>query len=144
MRDESNPYAPPLARDDPASTKRLPRNVWVLAYLISVAAPFVCLRIERAISTFQCILGVVAGLLVQVGMVSILERTERNPLQPFLLVLSMVALYLIVLWQYRAGHAAALWSEDAERQWRTAGRFFAGFIGIAFAATILLFLLRGR
>ena len=114
----------------------------MLAYLISVAAPFVCLRIERAISTFQCILGVLAGLLVHVGMIPVLGRTEGDPLQPFLLVLFMTALYLIVLWQYLAGHAVSLWSENAERQWRTAGRFFGGFIGIAFAAILFLFLLR--
>jgi hypothetical protein len=143
MRNESDPYAPPLTRDEPQTTKRLSRNAWVLAYLISVAAPFVCLRIERAISTFQCILGILAALLVQVGMVSILGRTEGNPLQPFLLVLFMMALYLIVLWQYRAGHATALWSEDAERQWRTAGRFFAGFIGVGLAVSMIFSLMLG-
>jgi hypothetical protein len=118
------------------------RNAWVLAYLISVAAPFVCLRIDRAISTFHCILGVLAGLLVQVGTIPLLAKTEGKPIQPFLLVLCMMGYYLIVLWQYRAGHAASLWSEDAERQWRKAGWFFGGFIGIALAAMVLLFLLR--
>jgi hypothetical protein len=144
MRNESDPYAPPLTRDEPQTTKRLSRNAWVLAYLISVAAPFVCLRIERAISTFQCILGIVAGLLVHVGTIPLLAKTEGKPIQPVLLVLCMTGYYLIVLWQYRAGHAVSLWSEDAERQWRTAGRFFGGFIGIGFAAVLFLFLLRGR
>jgi len=144
MRNETDPYAPPKAHDEPAGTKRLSRNAWVLAYLISVAAPFVCLRIERAISTFQCILGVLAGLLVHVGMIPVLAKTEGMAIQPFLLVLCMMGYYLIVLWQYRAGHAVSLWSEDAERQWRTAGRFFGGFIGIALAAMVVLFFLRRK
>ena len=142
MRDEPNPYAPPAAGDDASSKGRLSKNAWVLSYLLSVAAPFVCLRIERAISNVQCVLGVLAGLLVHVGIIPILAKTEGKPVQPLLLVLCMAGYYLIVLWQYRVGHAAGLWSEDAERQWRKAGRFFGGFIGIVFAMTIVVFLLR--
>lgn len=142
MRHEPNPYAPPATVDEPPSKGRLSKNAWVLSYLLSVAAPFVCLRIERAISTFQCILGVLAGLLVHVGMIPVLAKTDGKRMQPLVLVLCMAGYYLVVLWQYRAGHAAGLWSEDAERQWRKAGRFFGGFIGIAFVAMIVTFLLR--
>jgi hypothetical protein len=46
-----------------------------------------------------------------------------DPLQIFVEVLLGASIYLVVLWQYLAGHAVARWSAEAERQWRVAGRF---------------------
>lgn len=119
--------------------KRLSKTVWILAYLISPAIPFVCLRIERAVSTLQCILGVCAALLAQIGLVSVLGDTNGNPLQIFIELLLGVSIYLVILWQYLAGHAAALWSAEAERQWRIAGRFFGAIIAFSLASAILTF-----
>ena len=127
---------------EPSTPKRLSKNVWVLAYLISPALPFVCLRIERAVATSQCILGVLAALLAHVGLVSVLGGTNGEPLQIFVVLLLGVSIYLVVLWQYLAGHAASLWSAEAERQWRVAGRFFGAIIAAGLAAAILTFHLR--
>ena len=122
--------------------KRLSKNVWILAYLISPALPFICLRIERAVSTSQCMLGVLAALLAHVGLVSVLGSTNSDPLQIFVVLLLGVSIYLIVLWQYLAGHAVSLWSAEAECQWRVAGRFFGAIIAFGLASAILTFHLR--
>jgi len=120
--------------------RRLPLAAWVIAYLLSAPAlPFICLRIARAISTFQCILGVLAGLVVHIGLIPAMAATNGNPLQMLILLLMVTSMYLVVLWQYLAGHAVALWSESAERQWRIAGRFFGGLLGIVFALNVLTF-----
>ena len=126
------------------TTKRLSKTVWILAYLISPAIPFVCLRIERAVSTFQCILGICAALLAQIGLISVLGGTNGNPLQIFIVLLLGVSIYLIVLWQYLAGHAAVLWSAEAERQWKTAGWFFGAIITFGLASAVLTFHLQQR
>jgi len=121
------------------AAKRLSKTIWILAYLISPAIPFACLRVERAISTLQCILGILAALLAHIGLVSVLGGTNGNPLQIFIVLLLGVSIYLIVLWQYLAGHVAALWSAEAERQWRIAGRFFGAVIAFSLALAILTF-----
>ena len=120
---------------DRIKAKQLPRTIWILAYLISPAATFICLRIERAVSTLECILGVIITLVVHIGLISVLGNTNRDPLQLFIELLLGASLYLIVMWQYLAGHQCSLWSKEAERQWRIAGRFFGAilFIGVAFA-----------
>jgi len=124
--------------------RRLPKVVWILAYLISPAVPFVCLRIEGAVSTLQCALGVCAALLAHLGIISVLEGTNGNPAQIFIELLLGTSMYLIILWHYLAGHAAKLWSVEAEQQWRTAGRFFGTIIALGLALAILTFHLRPR
>ena len=122
-----------------SSAKRLSKTAWIVAFLISPAAPFVCLRMERAISTLQCVLGALAALLVHVGLVSVLIHTNGQPLQFFIVMLLSVSLYLVFFWQYVAGHSISLWSEDAERQWRLAARFFGVFLAVGIAVAILGF-----
>ena len=126
------------------TTRKLSKTIWILAYLVSPALPFVCLQIERAVSTWQCVLGVLAALLVQVGLISVLGGTNNNPLQIFIVLLLFTSVYLVILWQYLAGHAVALWSAEAERQWKTAGRFFGALIALGLTSAILVFHLQPR
>jgi hypothetical protein len=121
------------------SARRLSKTAWIIAYLISPAAAFVCLRMKRALSSLQCIFGVLAALLVHVGVVSVLIHTNGQPLQFFIVVLLSVSLYLIFFWQYVAGHSISLWSADAERQWRLAARFFGLFLAVGLAVAVLGF-----
>ncbi len=125
--------------NDQSNTKKLPKAAWILAYIISPAIPFACLRIERAISTLQCVLGVLAALLVHIGLVSVLVNTNDQPWQIFIVLLLGVSLYLVIVWQYLAGRAVSLWSAEAERQWTLAARFFGAFLAVGLAAAILLF-----
>lgn len=113
--------------------------VWVLAYLFSAASfPFLCLRRARAIGNLECLLGFLCGLLVHIGPIPVLAKTEGNPMQIFVLLTTMLSLYLMVMWQYLAGRKASLWSEGALKQWRTAGIFFAGFIAFALAGAVAM------
>ena len=118
---------------------RLPKAIWVVAYLISPALPFVCLRVERAISTLQCVFAVVAALLAHIGLVSVLGNTNGNPLQIFIELLLGASLYLLILWQYIAGHSASLWSAKAERHWKIAGRLFGTILALGLTSAILTF-----
>jgi len=119
---------------------RSPKKAWwVLAYLISPGLPFVCLRISQAIGTFECILGVLAGLIAHIGFISILTHTNGNPLQIFTTLLMSISIFTVVMWQYLAGERAGLWSDRAKNQWRLAGRFFGGIIGIGIALNIIVF-----
>ena len=68
-----------------------------------------------------------------------LGDTNGQPLQIFVVLLFGVTTYLIILWQYLAGHAACLWSAEAERQWRQAGRFFGALLPLGLGSSILTF-----
>ena len=129
--------------DDEQHLKRSPKTGWwVLAYLLSPGLPFVCLRVGRAIGTIECILGVLAGLIAHVGLVSVLAKTNGEPLQIFITLLMGVSIFTVVMWLYLAGQRAGFWSESAKKQWRLAGRFFGALIGIAIALNILAFHLK--
>ena len=130
---------------DSAEPNRSPSlPVWVAAYfLFATVLPFLCLRRARAIGNLECVLGVMAGLLVQVGMIPVLGATDGNPMQIFVLLTMLMSFYLIVFWQFLAGKRAGLWSDKALKQWRAAGIFFACFIAFALAAAIAQVKLQG-
>ena len=130
-----------MTEDHPAS--RSPSKlVWIVAYLITPALPFVCLRYARAIGTIECVCGVLVALIAQIGLVTVLSATNGNPLQIFVNILFGLSLFVVVLWQFLAGQKAGLWSANAQKQWRLAGRFFGGFIAIGLALGIASFHLR--
>lgn len=121
-----------------------PKVIWALAYLLSPALPFVCLRYARAIGTAECLLGMVVALATQVGLISVLGETNGEELQLFLVLQLGLSLYVVVLWQFLAGKRVGLWSPSALRQWRTAGRFFGVLIFLAHMAAIASFHLQRR
>ena len=130
----------PRNMDDDEAHKRSPQTAWwVLAYLVSPGLPFVCLRVGGAIGNIECILGVLAGLIAHLGLVSVLTQTNGEPLQIFIVLLMGVSLYSVVMWQYLAGQRSKYWTDSAKKQWRIAGRFFGGLIGIALALNIVAF-----
>ncbi len=115
----------------------LSRTVWVLAYLCSATAlPFLCLRRCRAIGNLECVLGVMAGLIVHPGIVGALEPTDGEPLQIFVILSGSLGMYLMVMWQFLAGRKAGLWSAKALREWRTAGIFFAIVLALGLGLAI--------
>ncbi len=114
-------------------------GLWVLAYFLSPGLAFICLRVGRAIGTVECILGVVAGLIAHIGLVTVLSKTNGEPLQIFITLLMGVSLFTVVTWQYLAGARSDFWSEKAKSQWRIAGRFFGALIGIGIALNIIAF-----
>ena len=79
-------------------------------------------------------------------MVTVLVKTDGDPLQGFVVLLAGVSLFTVVMWQYLAGQRSNFWSEEAKRLWRFVGRFFGGLIGFATLLNILVFHLvqRGR
>ena len=128
---------------DSEPTPRSPaKSVWIIAYLLSPALPFICLRYARAIGTLECVFGVLAALIAHIGIITVLAGTNGNPLQIFIVLLLGVSLFLIVFWQFHSGHRAGLWSSGALKQWRLAGRIFGGFLTIGIAFSILGFHLR--
>jgi hypothetical protein len=125
------------------SASRSPsKAVWIVAYLVSPALAFVCLRYARAIGTFECICGVLGALIAQIGLVTVLGATDGDPLQIFVTVLLGLSIFVVVLWQFLAGQRAGLWSAGAQKQWRIAGRCFGGFIAVGLALGIVTFHLR--
>ncbi len=130
-----------MIEDHPAS--RSPsKMVWVVAYLITPALPFICLRYAKAIGTLECVFGVLVALVAQIGLVTVLGATDGDPLQIFVNLLLGLSLFVVVLWQFLAGQKAGLWSADAQKQWRFAGRFFGGFIAVGLILGIASFHLR--
>ena len=126
--------------DDDEIQKRSPQTAWwILAYLVSPGLSFICLRVGQAIGTIECILGVLAGLIAHLGLVSVLTQTNGEPLQIFIVILMGVSLFSVVMWQYLAGQRSEFWSDNAKKQWRIAGRFFGGLIAIALALNIVAF-----
>lgn len=111
---------------------------WIAAYLISPALPIICLRDARAIGTVECVGGVFVALIAQIGLVTVLGATDGDPLQIFVNLPLDLSLFLVVLCQYRAGQRAGIWSADAPKQWRLAGRFFGGFLAVALASGIAI------
>ena len=118
------------------------KTIWIVAYLISPAIPFLCLRQARAVGIGECICGIIAALLAHIGLVTVLSATNGDPLQVFVILLLGFSLYLIILWQFLAGRRAGIWTDAALEKWRKAGRFFAGFLAIALAFAIATFHLR--
>ena len=127
-----------MTENHPAS-RSLSKVVWIVAYFVSPALPFICLRYARAIGTIECVCGVLVALIAQIGLVTVLGATNGNPLQIFVNILFGLSLFLVVLWQFLAGQKAGLWSANAQKQWRLAGRFFGGFIAISLAFGIVSF-----
>lgn len=128
----------------PAGTERSvygspPKAIWFLAYLVSPALPFFCLRRAKAIETIECFFGVLVTFVVQLGLMTVLSEIEGDPLQIFVVLLLGLSLYLIVLWQFLAGQRIGLWSADARKQWKLAGRFFGGLIALGLVGGILGF-----
>lgn len=117
----------------------VPKAVWIVCYLVSPAFPFILLRVSRAISMLECVFGVLCSLLVHLGLIGVLARTDGQPLQVFVNLLMGVCLYLLVLWQYLAGHRAGLWSGQAEKNWRKAGKFFGAFLAVGLFLALLVF-----
>ena len=120
------------------------KSVWIAAYLLSPALPFLCLRYAKAIGTLECVLGILAALIGHIGLVTVLSATDGEPLQVFVILLMGLSLFVVVLWQFLAGERAGLWSEDARRQWRTAGRFFGCFLAVGTALGIVSFHLQRK
>lgn len=119
---------------------RSPReSFWILAYLLSPALAFFCLRSARVIGRGECSLGVSAGLLTHLGLLSVMIETEGDPLQGFLLLLMASTLYLVLMWQYLAGQRGAFWSQKALKRWQLAGRFFGGLLAFSFLGQLILF-----
>ena len=115
--------------------KRLPIIVWVIAFLITPAFVFICLRISKAIGTFECLFGFLVGLLVHFGIVSVLTETNDSPLQVFIVLLLGTSLYLVFIWLYWAGIRGNIWSDQVKKYWKYAGWFFGSLlvIGLTFA-----------
>ena len=128
--------------EDHAIDRSPSKAVWIIAYLLSPALPFFCLRYARAIGTVECILGVLAALIAHIGLVTVLCATDGDPLQIFVILLMGLSLFVVILWQFLAGQRSGLWSTDAQKQWRTAGRFFGGFLAVGMALAIMSFHLR--
>jgi len=80
-----------------------------------------------------------AALMVHVGLVSVLARTNNDPLQFFIVLLLATSIYLIVSWQYCVGRCALLWSQEAERQWRGAAWFFGAALAVGLGVGIVSF-----
>jgi hypothetical protein len=116
---------------------------WVAAYLVSPGLAFICLRVARVIGTLECILGVLAGLTVHVGMVAVLSGTNENPLQPFVVLVMGTSQFIVFTWQYIAGARKGFWSRPVERIWRLSGRLFGGLLGLAIALGVILIVLTG-
>jgi hypothetical protein len=105
---------------DPVIARSPSKAVWILAYLLSPALPFFCLRYASAISTSECLFGVLSALIAQVGLVTVLGAADGDPLQMFVILLLGLSLFMVVLWQFLAGQRRGLWSDRARKQWRTA------------------------
>ena len=118
--------------------------VWIIAYLLSPALPFLCLRYTRSIGTRECIFGVLSAFAVHLGLVTVLSATDGDPLQIFVVLLLGLSLYVIILWQFLAGQRVGLWSDGARKQWRTAGRFFGGFLAVGLTFAIATFHMRRK
>lgn len=129
----------PHGNESTSTAKRVTKAAWIISFVVSPAAPFVCLRMERAISTVHCTLGVLVALGVQVGLVSVLAQTNDDPLQFFIVLLLATSSYLVVSWQYTVGRSALLWSQEAERHWRFAARFFGAALLVGLAVGIASF-----
>ena len=122
------------------SARRSPATpFWVLAYLVSPGFAFLCLRAAGVVGWLECFFGVIAGLGVHLGIVSILTETNGEPLQGFALLIMLLGIYIVVMWQFIAGQRVGFWSSVALKQWRLAGRFFGTLIGISFLAQLVLF-----
>jgi len=88
------------------------------------------------------VFGILAGVIAHVGLVTVLGATDGDPLQIFVILLMGLSLFVIILWQFLAGQRSGLWSASAQKQWRTAGRFFGGFLAIGMVLAIVTFHLR--
>jgi hypothetical protein len=119
--------------------KQLPIYVWVIAILITPALAFVCLRISRAISTIESILGVSLGLIIHYGILSVLVKTNNNSLQDFVVLLYGTSFYLLFIWIYQSGLKGNIWSDKAKKGWKTAGMFFGGLLALGLFFSILGF-----
>lgn len=128
--------------EDHAINRSPSKAVWIIAYLLSPALPFLCLRYARAITTVECVLGVLSALIAHAGLVTILGATDGDPLQIFIVLLLGLSIFVVVLWQFLAGQRSGLWSAGAQRQWKTAGRFFGGFLAFGMVLAIVTFHLR--
>jgi hypothetical protein len=128
--------------EDHAIDRSPSKAVWIIAYLLSPALPFLCLRYARVIGTVECILGVLGALIAHIGLVTVLGATDGDPLQIFVILLLGFSIFVIILWQFLAGQRSGLWSEGAQKQWRTAGRFFGGFLAVGMVLAIVSFHLR--
>ncbi len=117
---------------------------WVVAYLLSPGLAFICLWKAKAVSVVECVSGVLVGLLAHIGLVTVLGGTNGDPLQIFIILLLGVSLFAIVMWQFVAGLRVSLWTPEAMKQWRLAGRFFGGLLAIGLVVGILLFHLQQR
>lgn len=115
------------------------KTIWILAYLISPALPFLCLRYARAIEPVETFFGIIVALASHIGLVTVLSKTNGSPLQIFIVLLMAVSIYVVVLWQFLAGQRVGLWSESAQKQWRRAGRFFGGFLVVVLILAICSF-----
>lgn len=125
--------------DNHPSSRSPSKAVWIVSYLITPALPFVCLRYARAIGTIECVCGMLVALIAQIGLVTVLGASDGDPLQVFVNLLLCLSLFVVVLWQFLAGQRAGLWSVDAQKQWRFAGRFFGGLIALGLALGIASF-----
>jgi hypothetical protein len=125
--------------DDQTNSRSPSKAVWIIAYLLSPAIPFLCLRYARAIGTKECLCGAVIALIAHMGLVSVLSATDGNALQIFVVLLLGASLFIIVLWQFLAGQRIGLWSARAKRQWKIAGQFFGGLLGVGLVLGIVNF-----
>jgi len=114
-------------------------GVWAILYLFFPSAVFILMRVAKAISTRECICGFLAGTIANIGLVSVLGKTNDSPLQMFIELLLVMSMYLIFIWLYWAGLRGNIWTEQAKKSWKFGGWFFGIFIFVALVVTILNF-----
>ena len=117
----------------------IPSIVWTILYLFFPSSVFILMRIVKAISTLECICGIIAGSVAHIGLVSVLGKTNDSPLQMFIELLLVMSYYLIFIWLYWAGLRGNVWTEKAKKSWKFGGWFFGIFIFVSLVVIIFNF-----
>jgi hypothetical protein len=112
---------------------------WTISFLLFPYGPFIYMAKLKVITKgFACIV-VLASVVLQVGMVSVLAKTNEQPWQHWLVLLMGVGFYLLGTLQFIAGERKNIWSDKARKDWRLAGWFCGCFLLLALLTQILLF-----
>jgi hypothetical protein len=137
------PVPPPLPAPQegqaPAAFRKAPAWAWVVAFMFTFAGAFIVLRWARVIGTATMIVGILAALTAQIGMVSVLGVTNREPLQVFLVLLMGTCLFILGMWVFLLGQRVGYWSASALVIWRIFGKVLGGFLLIALILNIASF-----
>ena len=87
----------------------------------------------------ECSAGIIVALLVHVGLVSVLAKTNGNSLQLFIILQLGLSLHNIYLWQFVRGRKAGLWSATVLKIWSFAGYFSAAWLMLGLMIAIASF-----